>query len=190
MDLNDTETSRSDMPRRRSMRLQRFDYAENAAYFVTICAAERRCLFGEIEAGVTRLSAIGRMVEEAWRETAAHRPGVIPDTWVVMPNHFHGIVVLPGITKSASGTVLPSGPARNSLGAVIGEFKTAASREVIEFRLLSKGPLWQRGYHDHIIRHDRELDAVRKYILDNPARWADDPDHPQHHQFTSSSGHS
>ncbi|MFN8593521.1 MAG: transposase [Thermomicrobiales bacterium] len=101
------------------------------------------------------------------------------DAWVVMPNHLHGIVVLMGDahTRPTIG-ITPRGPARASLGAVIGGFKSAVSRQVTAERLTLVQPIWQRNYYERIIRNDRELAAIRQYIADNPARWESDPEHP------------
>ncbi|MFN8589874.1 MAG: transposase [Thermomicrobiales bacterium] len=133
-----------------------------------------------MENGVVQLSDIGQIVDEAWSEVTAHRPGVMLDLWVVMPNHVHGIVVLPGSANPPGPHPMASdGPQQGSLGAVIGGFKSAASREARRGNLVPDGVLWQRGYYDRIIRNARELDAIRQYIADNPVRWADDPENPE-----------
>lgn len=81
---------------RRSLRLQGYDYAQAGAYFVTICTQERACLFGEIVDGQMRLSPAGEMVHRVWTQIPAHIPNVDIDTFVVMRNHIHGILVLAG----------------------------------------------------------------------------------------------
>jgi putative transposase len=166
---------------RRSIRLRGYDYAQNGAYFVTICVAQRLCLLGDITAGVMRCSAIGAVVKSAWNDLPNHMPGLILDAWVVMPNHLHGIVILPNepLTQTL-GQTNPSGPKSGSLGAVVGGFKSAVSRQASASNLSLVRPLWQRNYYERIVRNDRELDAARKYIESNPARWADDPDHPSY----------
>jgi hypothetical protein len=71
---------------------------------------------------------------------------------------------------------------------VIGGFKGAVSRDIAANKHLSPvRPLWQRNFYERIIRNDRELDAIRRYIADNPLRWDDDPDHPRLHAPTSAS---
>jgi REP element-mobilizing transposase RayT len=79
---------------RRSIRLAGYDYAQQGAYFVTICVHRKRPVFGSVENGAMWLNRYGRMVQEEWLRTAELRDGVILDEFVVMPNHFHGIVVL------------------------------------------------------------------------------------------------
>jgi putative transposase len=175
--------NRTQLPNRQSIRLRQFDYAQNAAYFVTICATQRLCLFGEVLAlaGEVRLSAVGHVADALWQELPDHTPGLTLDAWVVMPNHLHGIIVLPGAPPTTSpGSPLPRGPKPASLGAVIGGFKSAVSRQGAARNLSLVRPLWQRNYYERVIRDDRELTATRKYIADNPSRWDDDPDHPRY----------
>jgi len=82
------------MPNRTSPRHPGFDYRTYAAYFVTICSHDRRCLFGRIERGRMRLDEIGRIVAEEWQQSETMREEGIVDAFVVMPNHLHGIVCL------------------------------------------------------------------------------------------------
>jgi putative transposase len=79
---------------RRSIRLRGYDYRAVGAYFITIVAQDRACLFGEVVDGEMRLSEAGRMVERWWLELNCRFPHVLTDAYVVMPNHFHGIVVI------------------------------------------------------------------------------------------------
>ncbi|HOK89274.1 MAG TPA: transposase, partial [Candidatus Hydrogenedentes bacterium] len=82
-----------DLHHRRSIRLQGYDYTQPGAYFITICTANRKCLFGEVVDCQMRLNETGRIVRDEWLQTAALRPGVVLDAFVVMPNHVHGIIV-------------------------------------------------------------------------------------------------
>ncbi len=81
---------------RRSIRLKGYDYAQPGAYFVTICTQNRLCLFGDVREGTMHLNAAGSMVARWWAELARKFPMVRPDEYVVMPNHFHGIVIIVG----------------------------------------------------------------------------------------------
>ena len=83
-----------DRPARRSIRLQTYDYADEGAYFVTLCTAHRECLFGEVVNGEMHLSDVGKIVLEEWTQTAIIRPNVELDAFVIMPNHVHGIIVI------------------------------------------------------------------------------------------------
>lgn len=83
-----------DKHHRRSIRLPGYDYSRAGAYFVTICAQDRACLFGDIADGVMRLNDAGRVVERCWHEIPIHFPHVELDEFVIMPNHVHGIIVI------------------------------------------------------------------------------------------------
>jgi hypothetical protein len=83
-----------DQQRRRAMRLREFDYAQAAAYFVTVCTHHRSCLFGEITDGTMHLHDPGRIVQAAWQALPEHYPHVQLDAFVVMPNHVHGVIIL------------------------------------------------------------------------------------------------
>lgn len=80
--------------RRRSIRLKDYDYARNGAYFVTVCAYNHQCLFGEIVNGKMQLKDFGQIVYEEWLRTDKLRPNVVLDVFVVMPNHFHAILII------------------------------------------------------------------------------------------------
>ena len=84
------------LPQRRSVRLRGFDYAQAGVYFVTVCARNRRCLFGEIGNGAMHLNKLGSMARECWLEIPCHFPGVELHAHVVMPNHLHGVLALFG----------------------------------------------------------------------------------------------
>jgi REP element-mobilizing transposase RayT len=79
---------------RRSIRLQGYDYSQAGAYFVTICAWQRGCLFGDVAAGEMRLNAVGKIVEWEWRRLGEGFPNVELGEFVVMPNHIHGIIFI------------------------------------------------------------------------------------------------
>jgi len=83
-----------DIHHRRSLRLRHYDYASAGAYFVTVCTHRRECLFGDVADDEMRMNDAGRMVESVWNHLPINYPGVTVDAYVVMPNHFHGIVVL------------------------------------------------------------------------------------------------
>ncbi|MDW7710809.1 MAG: transposase [Deferrisomatales bacterium] len=172
--------------RRRSIRLRDYDYSSGGAYFVTICAAGRRCIFGAVWNGEMSLNRNGRSVVESWEAIADHFPQVDLDAFVVMPNHVHGILFLhtdSGVTRAGATHASPLrggalGPARGSVGAVVGSFKSGAARRINQLRNSLGAAVWQRNYYERVIRDDGELADVRQYIMDNPARWADDSENP------------
>ena len=177
---------------RRSIRLQGYDYTQAGAYFTTVCTYQRQLLFGEVVDGEMQLSQFGHIVQAEWLRTAIVRPNVELDEFIIMPNHIHGIIVLtdpPMATHRATHRVAPTagcdaskerliGPRSGSIGAILGQFKSIVSKRINVIRKATDTPIWQRDYHDHIIRDERALNNIRQYIAENPLRWADDPENP------------
>lgn len=178
----------SDTHHRRSIRLETYDYAQAGAYFVTICTFERRSLLGAVVAGEMQLSAYGSIVAECWSEIPQHFADVELDAFVVMPNHVHGIFVLSEGTRAgramhASSQQSKSGAPPGSVGAIVGTFKSAASRRINHMRGTPGAPLWQRNYYERIIRNEKELNGIREYIVYNPALWEQDVNNPDCSDF-------
>ena len=170
---------------RRSVRLRDYDYRQAGAYFVTICAHDRLCIFGEAEGSRVVLNDYGIVVQEEWLRTEAQRPHVRLDAFVVMPNHVHGIIVLQADDQEGTARRAPTGATARfgealagSLATVVGAFKSAASRRINQMRGTPGMPVWQRNYYEHVIRSEKELNRIRQYIADNPTRWALDPENP------------
>jgi putative transposase len=169
--------------RRRSLRLKDYDYAQSGAYFVTIVAQERTCLFGNIVDGALQLNDAGGMVQLSWSELSLHYPGVGTDAFVVMPNHFHGIITLVGVGPCAypqSGQPQEIAPTI-SLPDAVHRFKSLTTKRYADGVKQSgwvpfPGKLWQRNYYEHIIRNEKSLARIREYILNNPMRWSFDPE--------------
>jgi len=168
--------------RRRSIRLKDWDYAQPGAYFVTIVAYGRELLFGQVVGDEIRLSAFGEIVRDEWLASADIRREIRLDEFVVMPNHLHGIVWIVAdddiVGATGRSPLPPRGPTPRSLGAFIAGYKSAVTKRINEMRGTPGNPVWQRNYYEHIIRNERELDTIRHYIRDNPARWAEDPENP------------
>ena len=153
-------------------------------------------LFGEVVAGRQHLTAAGQVARQCWCGIPKHFPTVTLDTFVVMPDHMHGIIVigkrpdqrdvgaqhaaplhLPARPLSPGGDVLltrgqslrvPPG----SLGAIIRAFKSAATKRINELQGTPGKKVWQRNYYDRVIRSDDELHRARRYIMTNPDRWS------------------
>jgi len=79
---------------RRSMRLKNYDYSQSGAYFITVCSYNKACLFGDITGNEMRLNDAGHMAQKWWRETAEKFRHIELDEFIIMPNHFHGIIVI------------------------------------------------------------------------------------------------
>ncbi|MDA8433183.1 MAG: hypothetical protein M0Z60_09510, partial [Nitrospiraceae bacterium] len=93
-----------DIHHRRSIRLKGYDYSEAGAYFVTICAKDRECLFGDIVDGEIRLNERGHIAGDSWEWLSRQYGYVDIDEWVVMPNHLHGILIINGDCRGGSRT--------------------------------------------------------------------------------------
>jgi len=277
---------------RRSIRLKGYDYSRPGAYFITIVAQDRACLFGKVVDGVMHLSEVGQIVAESWQWLAAQYDYVTLDAWVVMPNHIHGIIVItdqggddggrggsrtaptanapttsnaptapdaltvnaptapdaptvnaptapdaptvnaptapdaptvnaptapdaPTVnaptanaptasnaptapdaptasnaptapdaptasnapTANAPTTNAPTAPAkRKTVGRLVGAFKTVSTKRINDQRGTPGAQVWQRDFYEHIIRDAAALARIRRYIVENPARWASDPE--------------
>ena len=162
---------------RRSVRFSGYDYRTGGAYFVTICVHRKRAIFGRMENTNVRLHPYGHIVREEWERVAQLRSNVELDEWIVMPDHFHAIVFL-NANFYNDGTPLPSSTPlliAASLGAVVGQFKAAVTRQINARRAesdLSPVHVWQRSFYDRVIRSEKELEDTRRYIIENPARRA------------------
>lgn len=166
---------------RRSIRLRGFDYALDGAYFVTVCVAGRKRILGRIRNGTAILSEAGHLVVTAWERLPLHYPHVRLDAFVVMPNHVHGIVVLDGVVGTGRAAIPTSGgvpdPRRHALPEIVRAFKAFSARAINLRRGTPGTPVWQRNYYERILRDERALAAVRRYIRENPAKWGDDRFH-------------
>jgi REP element-mobilizing transposase RayT len=124
------------------------------------------------------------MVMKWWKELGNKFTSVLPDEAVVMPNHFHGIIVIVGAALCGRP---PSGrPHRGAatLPLIMDWFKTMTTNEYIRGVKEKNWPrfagkLWQRSYYDHIIRNEQDLHGVRAYIMNNPAQWTIDGENPE-----------
>jgi REP element-mobilizing transposase RayT len=172
--------------------LKGYDYATSGAYFVTICAQERENQFGQIKNGEMELNEAGKMVENWWMDISKRFEGVERDEFILMPNHFHGIVVLVGadrrvcpdgldgpgkLEKTADKRDLkPGGHIGPPLQKILQWFKTMTTNEYLKNVKNHDWPpfpgrLWQRNYYEHVIRNENSLNKIREYIIQNPHRW-------------------
>lgn len=135
---------------RRSIRLPGFDYAQPGAHFVTICSYRRQPLFGEVIGGEVILSAIGEIVRDEWLRTEFIRNEVTLDKFVIMPNHFHGIVIIEtffsGSTNVRAHGHAPLQRLPRSLGSLVARFKGSVTRQVRTKRSDPTFTVWQRNY--------------------------------------------
>lgn len=154
-----------------SARLQGYDYGLSGAYFVTICTKNRIHYFGEIVETdyhpSLRATTIGKIAHEYWSEIPNHFPFVMLDEFVIMPDHVHGILIFNKPDKHDWQPNVFGSQSRN-LGSVIRGFKASVKRYANENGIQFE---WLARYYDRVVRDEDELNRIRNYIKNNPAKW-------------------
>lgn len=148
-----------DFPKRKSPRIPGYDYATPNYYFITICTYDKTCIFGT----PGRLNEYGKIAEEHLRKIPGLNPRIKLDKYVVMPNHIHVIFIVTG-DNSDSGS--------RDLSVCIGQFKMSVTKKI---RIRENGKkVWQRSFHDHVIRNQNDYEKIWTYIENNPLKWKED----------------
>ena len=155
-------------------RAQWWNYAESAAYFVTVVTHNRTKFFGEIKNGIMNLSELGKIVELEWLKTFELRKDMRLEMgeFVVMPNHFHAIVIIGSNPYNLKADLEPGnqfGPQSKNLASIMRGFKSAVTMWAKKNNLPDFA--WQSRFHDHIIRDQRAFDNISNYIKENPENW-------------------
>ncbi len=175
---------------RKSIRLKGYDYSQEGLYFVTIVTKERKHLFGEIKNGEMILNDAGIIAKKYWLEIPEHFPNTQLHSFIVMPNHIHGIIEIIGEIKNSVETNSIVGaknfsPLRETtkpkfhspsktIGSIIRGFKIGITKWFQQHypNEFSVGEsVWQRNYWEHIIRNDEDYKRIIQYIIDNPIKW-------------------
>ena len=147
-----------ELPKRKSPRIKEFDYSSSRYYFITVCTHHHQNYFGSVKQnrdnGIMVLNHYGEIAKRHIEETPAHHNGVFLIQYVIMPNHIHLVIELD------NHITLP-------ITTVIGLLKSGISREI-------GFSVWQRSFHDHIIRNEIDYKRIWQYIENNPAKWAMD----------------
>ena len=157
-----------------SARASWWNYAAEAAYFITICTHERECFFGNVIENEMILSEIGTIAFQEWMNTFDMRPdmNIQQGEFVVMPNHFHAIVIIgeneynQQITQNNTFS-----PQSKNLASIVRGFKSAVTHHA---RLVDPAFAWQTRFYDRIIRNHTEYRRIAEYIVDNPSKWSED----------------
>ncbi len=182
---------------RKSIRLKDYDYAQQGTYYVTVCANDRKCVFGDVGNGKMVLNDAGNMVTHDWNQLPDRFPNIEMDEFIVMPNHLHGVIVIVGKHEITDDVGAPLVGALNDMddragtrqrapikgaptvGEIIGVFKSLTTNEYIRNVKINNWPsfnrqLWQRNFYEHVIRTESDLTRIREYIINNPTQWEDD----------------
>jgi REP element-mobilizing transposase RayT len=152
---------------RKSIRLKEYDYSQSGYYFITICTKDREQLFGEINEGKMLLNDYGEIVLNSWNNLPNYNSNIGLDYFCIMPNHIHCILII-----ERKGGVTPPLPIK--LGNIIAYFKYQTTKQINIIQNTPGQPIWQRNYYEHIIRNEKELFEIRKYIEYNPLNWPED----------------
>ena len=142
-------------PQRKSPRIPGYDYAKANYYFITICTYEKKCIFGK----PWLLNGFGEIAKDCFEAISVIYPGIRVDKYVVMPNHIHGIICIDGLQGS-------------DLTKIVGQYKMSVTKKIRE-----KEPgmeVWQRSFHDHVIRNQKSYEMIWQYIDQNPLKWEED----------------
>ncbi len=155
-----------ELPKRKQIRLKGYDYSSCGAYFVTICTQNRECLFS---VGADSISA--RMIDDVWNETIRRYQNVHCPKYVIMPNHFHAIIVIECADMEFRDDI-ESSP---TVSQIIQSFKRYSTIKYVDLVKRNLVPpfnkkIWQRSYHDHIIRNEKEYQEIWQYIEENPLK--------------------
>ena len=157
----------NNLPKRRPQRLKDYNYSQNGAYFITICTQNRLPLFGDIAGGAVALNKAGKMVEERLLNIATDT--VFVEKYCIMPDHIHTILLISG-----DGTTQGSFP--TTISETVQRFKTITTKLYIDGVKNGDYPpfdkkIWQKSFHDHIIRNEQDYQDVWNYIDENPLKW-------------------
>lgn len=173
---------------RKRLRYQGWDYTKGAWYFITICTQKSIIRFGEVLDSRMILNEAGKLIDQHWHLLPKAFKNIELDEHVVMPNHIHGIIVFAqdNISRGRPCACPASGRPQGSplLGRVIGAFKSITTDAYIKGVKAKNWPkfdkkFWQRNYYDHIIRNEKGLFEIRKYIRQNPQKWDLDRNNPK-----------
>lgn len=162
----------NDLPKRKSNRLKGYSYSQNGIYFLTVCTKNKQCVFGRIvgdgdlDVPQMILSDYGKIVEKYIQSIERAYSDITLMNYVIMPNHIHMIAMLYSDdnvyheckTKTSANDTIP---------IMISAFKKLVNKEI-------GSDIWQRSYHDHIIRSEKGFNTIWEYVDDNPARWKKD----------------
>ena len=157
-----------DLPKRKPTRLKNYDYSQNGYYFITICSQNKAKIFGNIVgegSPLPKLSFCGKIVENAILSVNEKYPFVYPEKYVIMPNHIH---IIFSVSNDGRGNPSPT------LANIVGWLKYKTTKQINSITGNIGNKIFQRSFHDHIIRGERDFLEIWNYIDENPQKWEDD----------------
>jgi len=154
------------MKKRKALRMKGFDYSSNGIYFITISVKGNQSLLGEVVDGAMVLNDIGLIAQKWWKWLESHYEYVYLHDFVVMPNHFHGMLQ---IKRDLAIDIKVK-----TLGSLIGAFKTVSTKEINQLNDSLGERFWHRNYYEYVIRNEKAYKNISKYIKRNPENWKKD----------------
>ena len=161
------------MKTRKPNRLKHYDYSSGGWYFITICTKDHKNHFGEIKNGKMILNEIGEIVDECWNKIETLHKSIELDYYVIMPNHLHGIIIIDNVGDANFAS--PTDRTKMVLSKLIQQFKRSVTIKIKSTQQYSNFK-WQHSFYDRIIRNEKELFNIRKYIQQNPLKWGFEKD--------------
>lgn len=158
------------LQQRKHIRLRDFDYSSPNAYFITVCVRYFEPLLGTIKSGICGLSEIGNETALNLQNVPVHYPDAVLDEVIVMPNHWHCILIINQSHHSYTANKFANTVA-GSVSTIVGHVKGAVTKWCKDRNVYFK---WQPRFYDHIIRNAEEYWAIKSYIINNPGNWKDD----------------
>lgn len=159
---------------RKHIRLREFDYSSPNAYFITVCVKNFDPLLGTVKNGICGLSEIGCDVALRLQNIPVIHPKIILDEFIVMPNHFHAILIITKHDGNYIGNRFQK-PRSGSVSMLINSAKGATAKWCHQNNYRFE---WQPKFYDHVIRNEQEYWAIKNYIINNPSNWQTDKFHP------------
>ncbi len=165
-----------------------WDYSLTGYYFITICIKSHECAFGIIENNKITLNDYGIIANNCWLEIPKHF-NVEIDEFIIMPNHIHGIIIIPPVDDAyyASSTDItnndnykPYDKTKMLIPKIIQQYKMIVTKK--NNALNKKHFQWQKSYYDHIVRDETDLSRIREYIIYNPLKWNEDDENPKNYK--------
>ena len=155
---------------RKPTRLKGYDYSIAGWYYVTICTQNKIKYLGKINNGKMELNDLGVIANTFWNNIGFLHKNIDMDYYIIMPNHIHGIIIINNTVGDANFASPTYDRTKMELSKIIQQYKRAVT---IKIKSLNKHSnfKWQRSFYDRIIRNDRELYNIRKYIKHNPLKW-------------------
>ena len=161
-----------ELSKRKPTRLREFDYSQNGAYFITICTHKKQKILCDIvgeglyDIPKNNLSEIGKIAEQELLNIERHYDNIKIHKYVIMPNHIHLIVRI-------MERINPFPTKKYDISNVIGKYKAGVTR-IVGKAFMPSEKIWQRSFHDHIIRNENDYLKIWNYIDTNPQKWKED----------------